>query len=138
MNDRQFVTFRVNSHLLGFDVLKVREINRVLDITPVPKAPGHIRGLVNLRGQILTVIDLGVRLGFSARNIDEDTHNIILKKDAVGFLVDAIGDVALVNDEDIEPTPANIGGIEGGFIDGVVKLEGELLVILSVPKLLEN
>ena len=135
MSTKQFVTFRIDRHLLGLDVLGVREINRVVDMTPVPRAPDHVRGLVNLRGQILTVFDLGARLGLGARRIGRSTHNVILKSDAVGLLVDAIGEVIQADIEDIEAPPANVGGIEGEFIDGVVKLEKELLVILSADKL---
>ena len=133
---RQFVTFRIDGHLLGLDVLLVREINRVLDITPVPRAPEFVRGLINLRGQIVTVFDLGVRLGLEPRSIDEETHNVILKRDAVGLLVDAIGDVAQSEAEEIEPPPANVGGIGAEFMEGVVKLENELLVVLSADRLL--
>ena len=138
MSTKQFVTFRIDRHLLGLDVLSVREINRVVDMTPVPRAPEHVRGLVNLRGQILTVFDLGARLGLGARLIGRDTHNVILKSDAVGLLVDAIGEVIQTRVEDIEAPPANVGGIEGEFIDGVVKLEKELLVVLSAEKLLNH
>ncbi|MFH1138507.1 MAG: chemotaxis protein CheW [Pseudomonadota bacterium] len=136
MSVRQFVTFRIDDHLLGIDVLGVREINRALEITPVPRSPAYVRGLVNLRGQIVTVFDLGVRLGFEPRLISETTHNVILKSEVVGLMVDAIGDVAQTDEEDVEPPPANVGGIEGEFIEGVVKLERELLVILSAEKLL--
>ncbi len=134
MSARQFVTFRINGHLLGLDVLHVREINRVLDITPVPRTPGYVRGLVNLRGMILTVFDLGVRLGLAPREIGPETHNVILKKEEVGLLVDAIGDVAMAEAEDVEPPPANVGGIESEFISGVVRLEDELLVVLSADR----
>ncbi|MFP5213899.1 MAG: chemotaxis protein CheW, partial [Acidobacteriota bacterium] len=93
MNTKQFVTFRINGSLLGLDVLTVREINRVLDLTPVPHAPDYVRGLINLRGRTVTVFDLGVRLGQPASAITEESHNVVLKHDSVGLLVDAIGDV---------------------------------------------
>jgi purine-binding chemotaxis protein CheW len=137
MKTKQYVTFRVEDHLLGLDVLRVREINRVLEITPVPRAPEYVRGLVNLRGQILTVFDLGVRLGLGPRQIGPETHNVILKEGEVGLLVDAIGDVAQAGADEMEPPPANIGGIGAEFIDGVVKLENELLVVLTTQALLK-
>ena len=84
MGVKQFVTFRLDNRLLGIDILKVREINRVLDITPVQHAPGYVRGLVNLRGQTITVFDLGTRLGLPPRGITGCSHNIILKQDEVG------------------------------------------------------
>jgi len=136
MNSRQFVTFRIDDYFLGIDILKVREINRVLDITPVQHARDHIRGLINLRGQTVTVFDLGVRLGLTRRKITEESHNIILKNDLVGLLVDSIGDVVEAQNHAIENPPANVGGIEGKFVEGVVKL-AELLVLLSPEKILE-
>ena len=84
----------MDGNLMGIDILKVREINRSLDITPVQYGPEHVRGLVNLRGQTITVFDLGTRLGLSPRQLSSNSHSIILKQDAVGFLVDHIGDHA--------------------------------------------
>ena len=137
MNTKQFVTFTIDDDLLGIDVLMVREINRVLDITPVPKAPGYVRGLVNLRGQTVTVFDLGIRLGLPLRKISEESHNVVLKNDPVGLLVDSIGNIVRCNELEVEPPPANVSNIEGRFIEGVVKLNHELLVILNTEKILE-
>lgn len=138
MNSKQFVTFRIDDYLLGIDILKVREINRFLDITPVQHAREHIRGLINLRGQTVTVFDLGIRLGLKYREITGESHNIILKNDLVGLLVDSIGDVVEAQNHAIENPPANVGEIEGKFIEGVVTLEDELLVVLSSEKILES
>jgi len=133
----QFVTFRIDDYLLGIDVLTVREINRVLDITPVQHAPEYVRGLANLRGQTITVIDLGTRLGLGPRKIGEESHNIVLKLDAVGLLVDSVGDVVEIRVHDIEPPPANVGGIQKQFVGAVAQLQEELLAILSAEKILE-
>jgi purine-binding chemotaxis protein CheW len=135
---KQFVTFRIDDDLLGIDVLMVREINRVLDITPVPKAPDYVRGLVNLRGQTVVIFDLGVRLGLSPRIITEESHNVVLKKDLVGLLVDSIGNMVQCGALEVELPPANVGSIEGKFIEGVLKLSHDLLVILNTRKILEN
>jgi len=106
----QYSTFRLGDRLFGLDLMVIREINRILDITPVPHAREYIRGFINLRGQIVTILDLAVRLGLPPQDIGEESHNIILKTNAelasarlggqhatstdlVGFLVDAIGDV---------------------------------------------
>jgi len=133
----QFVTFRIDEHLFGIDVLKVREINRVLEITPVQHSPDHVRGLVNLRGQIVTVFDMGIRLGLGLRKISEDSHNIVLKSEPVGLLVDSIGDVVQTEDERVEPPPANVSGIEGDFMAGVVRLKNDIILILSIEKILD-
>lgn len=135
MGIRQFVTFWIDDRLVGMDVLKVREINKVLDITPVPHAPDCVRGLVNLRGQTVSVLDLGVLLGFGERRIMERSHNIILKEYDVGLLVDEIGDVEEVRPEEIHPPPANLNGIELELIECIVKLKDKLLTVLSPEKI---
>lgn len=137
MSTRQFVTFRLDDRLLGMDILKIREINRMVDITPVPHTPDYIRGLINLRGQTVTVFDLGIRLGLGPREIRKSTHNVILKGGNIGLLVDGIGDVAEAGESQMERPPANLQGIGVEFIDSVVKLRDELLVILSSKSLLE-
>ncbi|MEA3221988.1 MAG: chemotaxis protein CheW [Thermodesulfobacteriota bacterium] len=134
---KQFVTFGINHFLLGIDILVVREINKVLDITPVQRAPNYVYGLVNLRGQIITVFDLGVRLGLGPRKITPQSHNVFLKNELISLLVDSIGDVVQVNEADVELAPAHLGGVEKRYISGVVKLKQELLIILSGPKILE-
>lgn len=133
---KQFVSFRIDTNLMGIDILHVREINRALDITPVQHAPEYVKGLVNLRGQTVTVFDLGVRLGLAARRITEQTHNIIFKKDSVGILVDDISDVVSVDMMEIESPPANLAGIDTAYVEGVIKLSQELLVIISSEKIL--
>ena len=154
----QYSTFRLGDRLFGLDLMMIREINRILAITPVPHADRHIRGLINLRGQIVTIIDLGVRLGLPARDIGEESHNIILKTNAelaaarqagdtqarasstdlVGFLVDAIGDVVEADESRIEPPSANVGEEESQFLSGVIKTEGGLLVLLDVKEVLSS
>jgi purine-binding chemotaxis protein CheW len=138
MDKKQFVTFRIDGHLIGINIRNVREINRNMDLSPIPLAPDYIRGLINLRGQIVTVFDLGKRLGFDNRTITPATNNIILKEDPVGLLVDSIGDVVQATKDTIVLPPASVGQIEEEFIEGVVKLEKELLVILSSQKILTH
>lgn len=135
---KQYVTFKVDEDLFGIDVLMVREVNRVLDITPVPKAPPYVRGLVNLRGQTVTVFDLGICLGLAPRTITEASHNVVLKQDLVGLLVDSIGNMVQCSELDIEPPPANSGSLKNKLIEGVMKLDRELLVILGTKRLLEH
>lgn len=136
MGIRQFVTFRIDGHLLGIDIAHVREINRFLDITDVPRTLPHVLGLINLRGQTVTVFDLGLRLGLAARRITDESHNVIFKTANVGLLVDRIGDVVTVNEAALDLPPANLNGIGGEFVAAVVQVETELLVVLSPEKLL--
>jgi purine-binding chemotaxis protein CheW len=147
----QFTTFRLEDRLFGLDILVVREINQNLDITPVPKARPYIRGLINLRGQIVTIIDLAARLGMSSKPASQDSHNVILKTDAelasldkplatcpdqVGFLVDSIGDVVEADENQIEATSANVSETEGRYLSGVVRSEHGLLVLLNLRQVL--
>jgi purine-binding chemotaxis protein CheW len=154
----QYSTFRLGDRLFGLDLLMIREINRILDITPVPHAKAHLRGLINLRGQIVTILDLGVRLGLPRQEISDSSHNIILKtgaelasarqegaaaahgagSDLVGFLVDAIGDVVEADEATIEPPSANVSEAEGGFLSGVIKTEAGLLVLLDLNEVLHG
>lgn len=151
---RQFNTFYLDNALFGIDIFLVRELNRLLQFTPVPDGPDHIKGLLNLRGQVITIFDLGKRLGLPSRAIGSKTRNIILKTDAetavyrrnewldasigddpVGFLVDRIGDVVEVEEGRIESPPANAGDIATEFVSGVVELPEDLLIVLNVTKL---
>ena len=155
---KRFATFRLGNQLFGLDVLLVREINQQVDTTPVQRSRDYIRGLINLRGQIVTIIDLAVRLGLEARQTDGSSHSIILKSeeelatirarekrddlhgsaDIMGLLVDMIGDVVEVEEGDMEPPPANLGGVDGRYLLGVAKMEGVLLVILNVEEVLKH
>lgn len=151
----QFVTCKIGEQLFGVDILMVREINNVLEITPIPKEKSYIRGLINLRGQIVTILDMRVRLGMDAMAHSDTTHNIIIKSgaelkgvfgendsafagigDPAGLLVDAIGDVVDAEDHEVEPPPANVGGVDGGYLTGVVKKEDTLVAILDVTRVL--
>jgi purine-binding chemotaxis protein CheW len=152
---RQYTTFSIGDGLYGIDVLLVSEINRNLDITEVSPAPDFVRGLINLRGQIVTVIDPGVRFGIGRRTMTKDSCCIVLKstaeaagrpvaeeskrdstnRDTVAILADRIGDMVDVNEEDIERAPANVHGVDAQYLAGVVKLEHDLLVCIRVSKL---
>lgn len=153
---KQYTTFRLNGQLFGVEVLLVREINQQMDITPVQKAPPHIRGLINLRGQIITIFDLGVRLGMPPRELKDSDLSLILKTndelaasrarenredlitsgDAVGLLAESIGDVVDEDESEIEAPPPNIGEVDGRFLTGVIKLDDGLLVLLDVEEVL--
>jgi len=135
---RQFVSFRIDNLLMGIDILKVREVNMLLNITPVQHAPEFVRGLINLRGQTVIVFDLGVIMGRSMRTLTDESHNLILKEDDVGLLVDNIGEIIDVFDNEIEILPANIDISTGRYVESVVKLENELMMIISTEKILDS
>lgn len=135
---RQFISFRVEHFLFGIDIRQVREINQLLEITPVQQAPPHIRGLVNLRGQIVTIFDIAVKLGLGGRTIGPDTHNIVFKHENAGFLADEIGDVMNIERSAIDVPPVNMSSSMSRYVEGVVRLENELFLILSPGKILEK
>ncbi len=136
----ELATFYVGESLCGMDILKVQEINKLLEMTEVPLAPDYVKGILNLRGQIVTVIDLGSKLKLADTETSGDTRNIIVNSNGeyIGLLVDKIGDVERTEEEDIEPPPANIGGIQGRFFEGVFKKENSLIGILNVEEILKD
>jgi len=132
----QYCTFWVGSLYLGTDVHRVQEVMRTLEMTPVPLAPHAVRGLINLRGQIVTAIDLRRRLGLPDRAAGVEPMNVVMRTDdgAVSLLVDEIGDVIEVIESAFEPPPDTLQGDARQLIKGVYKLNGQLLLILDSVK----
>ncbi len=130
----EFVTFFAGDLLIGVDILQAEEINRHIDVTPVPGAVECVRGVINLRGEVVTVVDLRTILGLPPTEITKRTRTVVVSSDGeqIGLLVDRIADVVRTRPDDIDPPPANAGGVDGRFFKGVLKLADELLVILDV------
>ncbi len=133
-----YATFHTGTILLGIDIRQVKEINWQLDVTPVPRVAEPIRGVLNLRGEVVTVVDLRTVLGMGQTEITAQTRNIIVNSrgEQVGILVDRIADVVTTKPDTLERPPANFHGIEGGFFRGVHKLDAQLLVVLDVEAVL--
>jgi len=133
---RQFCTFFVDGHYFGLDVLKVQEIIRYQEMTRVPLAPSVVRGLINLRGQIVTAIDLRRRLDFDDRPADQQPVNVIVQTDdgAVSLLVDEIGDVLEVPEALFERPPDTLQTRARELILGAYKLSERLMLLLDVDK----
>jgi purine-binding chemotaxis protein CheW len=134
----ELATFYVGDALCGMDILKVQEINKLMQMTKVPQAPEYVLGILNLRGQIVTIIDLGKKLGLGETDISQDPRNIIVNSSGghVGLLVKKISDVVEADMERREPAPANMRGIQGDYFTGVYKTENNLIGILNVDKVL--
>ena len=98
----QLISFFVGEHLFGLDVQDIKEVNQLVQVAGVPRTPSYIRGLVNLRGKVVTVVDLGACLGMGERMVTGRSHNIVLQKGGVGLLVDGIGDVLTIADSDLD------------------------------------
>lgn len=133
---RQFCTFFLGNDFFGVDVQQVQEVLRYQHQTRVPLAPKAIKGLINLRGQIVTAMDLRCRLDLGDRADNALPMNVVVRTEdgAVSLLVDAIGDVVEVNDEDFEPPPETVQGVARELILGTYKLPDRLLLILDTDK----
>ena len=132
-------TFLVGDALCGMDILTIQEINKLIDMTAVPQAPSYVLGILNLRGQIITSIDLGKKLGLGETDMTQDPRNIIVnsKGEHIGLMVRRISDVVQADKDKFEPSPSNMGGIQGEFFTGVYKTENKLIGILDVDKVLQ-
>ena len=135
---QQFATFYVGNLLLGIDISQVQEINRQLDVTDVPQAPKFVRGVINLRGEVTTVIDLRTILGLEQTEVTEESRNLILnfQGETLGFLVDRISDILALRTDEINPAPSNVNGVQGKYFLGVHTLESEILVLLNLDEAL--
>jgi len=146
--------FYLDDALFSVAIRMVREINPHLEITPARRAPSYVSGLVNLRGQIVTVIDLGERLGIGRREIGPDSRLMILKtnaelaaladcglescEDKVGLLIDRIADVVTPSPDQLEPPPPNLSGMSAAFLSGVCKTPDGTMAVLDVQGLLRS
>ncbi|RMG87875.1 MAG: purine-binding chemotaxis protein CheW [Candidatus Dadabacteria bacterium] len=134
----QLVTFHAGDEEFGVNILEVREINRMMEITRVPHAPGFVEGVVNLRGQVIPVVDLRKRFGLPPRERDRSTRIVVVElgEKVVGFIVDSVSEVLRVPERLVEPPPPIVGGVDRQYIQGVVKLDDRLLILLDLRKLL--
>jgi len=137
----QWVTFKLDSEIYGIRVMQVQEVLRVSEIAPVPGAPSYVMGIINLRGNVVTVINTRSRFGLSLNETnDDDTRIVILESEdnVVGILVDSVAEVVDLKRDQIETSP-NVGNDESSkYIEGVATLEGELLILIDINKLLTD
>jgi purine-binding chemotaxis protein CheW len=138
MNGVHLVCFRIGKETYGVDISTVREIVRVEEITRVPGTPEFMLGVVNLRGRILSVVDLGHRLGLTPSTVTGSSRILVAQLDGVtvGFLVDAATAVARISGDQVEPPPVFTGSIDVDYLEGVAKSKNELIIILNLNKVL--
>lgn len=137
---RQCVTFRLDEEVYGINVMLVQEVLRVTDIAPVPGAPNYVVGIINLRGNVVTVIDTRMRFGLPPRDSDDATRIVIIETEqqTVGIIVDSVSEVVDIDSGEIEMAP-NVGNDETArYIEGVVSRGDELLILVDLNKLLTN
>lgn len=136
----QWVTFKLAGETYGVNVMQVQEVLRYTEIAPVPGAPEYVIGIVNLRGNVVTVIDARYRFGLSPGEITDNTRIVILEAEnhVVGILVDSVAEVVYLRLSEIETAP-NVGNEESArFIQGVCHKNDELLILIELDKLLTD
>lgn len=138
-NGRQYATFFVDGMFFGVEVLKVQEVLRYQEMTCVPLAPEIIQGLINLRGQIVTAVDMRRRLKLAPRDAGAQPMNMVVRSEegAVSLLVDEIGDVIEVSGSCYEPPPVNMPAAQRALVDGIYKLDDKLLLVLNTDRTLK-
>jgi purine-binding chemotaxis protein CheW len=136
----QLVTFRIDEEEFGVDILRVQEIIRMMGITKVPKAPDFVEGVINLRGNVIPILDLRKRFRLEPREHDGQTRIIVIEIDnlVVGFIVDSVSEVLRIPENTVEPPPSVVSGLDSEYISGVGKLDDRLLILLDLNKLLSR
>lgn len=136
----QLVSFAIGEEEFGVDILKVQEINRMVNITQVPNSPHYVDGVINLRGKVIPIIDLRTRMGISRKPHDKDTRIIVVELDGktVGFVVDSVSEVLRIPASITEPPPVLTVGVDASYITSVAKLEDRLIILLDLDKVLST
>lgn len=136
----KYLTFQVGAEHYGIPVGRTREIIRVSAITSVPQMPSHVKGVINLRGRIVPVVDLRVRFSQADAELHERTCIIVIQlngaANSLGLLVDAVEEVVTLNATDIEPAPEMVSRHDSGHVVGMAKLKGTLRTLLDLDRLL--
>lgn len=133
----QLVGFRLGNEEYGVEITKVREIMLPGQITNIPETPGYIKGLINIRGTVIPVIDLRARFGLTAEESTDATRTIVLnvRDKMIGVVVDAVTEVLRISHDQIAPPPPTVAGLQHEYLTGLVKLEDRLLILLDIDKI---
>lgn len=136
----QLVSFVVGTEEFAIPILSVQEINRMMPITRVPQSPKFIKGVINLRGKIIPVMDLRKRFGMESHETTTDSRIIVVEvaSHVIGFTVDRVNEVLRINANIVELPPAMVCGIDSDYVQGVGKLEDRLLILLSLDRLFNS
>jgi purine-binding chemotaxis protein CheW len=134
----QIVSFRLGNEEYGIEISSVKEINRFIPITKVPQSAAFIEGVIDLRGSLVTIVDLRARFSMAARERDRDSRIMIVDVDAhhVGFIVDSVCEVLRINTQDLEEAPELVGGLDAQFIDKIAKHDDRLIVLLKLSHII--
>jgi purine-binding chemotaxis protein CheW len=136
----KYLTFSLSNESYGVDVLKVREIIRFLKITPVPQMPPYVKGVINLRGKVLPVIDLRLKFGLDAAEATERTCIVVVRVQSanhditLGMIVDSVEEVINLNESEIEETPEFGAQVDTGYLMGMAKVKNVIKTLLDIDK----
>ncbi len=136
----QWVTFRLGDEKYGINVMQVQEVLRITEIAPVPGAPSYVLGIINLRGNVVTVIDTRNRFGLMSKETDDSSRVVIIETEnhIIGILVDSVAEVVELRASEMENAP-NVGNEESSkYIQGVTSTENELLILVDLNKFLSD
>ena len=136
----QWVTFQLENETYGINMMQVQEVLRYTEIAPVPGAPDYVLGIINLRGNVVTVIDTRSRFGLPAGDVSENSRIVIIEaeKQVIGIMVDSVAEVVYLRSSEIDAAPA-VGTEESAkFIQGVSNRDGQLLILVDLNKLLSD
>ncbi len=136
----QLVSFNLGQEEYAVDILKVQEINRLVDITSMPNSPFYMEGVINLRGKVIPVINLRKKFGLENREMDSHSRIIVVDVgETIGLIVDSVSEVLRLSSDTVEPAPEMITSeCSSEYIKGVGKLEDRLLILLDIEKLLNS
>ncbi|MEA2721783.1 MAG: purine-binding chemotaxis protein CheW [Candidatus Eremiobacteraeota bacterium] len=134
----QVVSFKLASEEYGVDIAQVQEINRMVAVTHVPRAPQFMEGVINLRGQLIPIIDLRARFGMPRAEHTKNTRIVVTEigTKRVGMVVDSVSEVLRLAVDQIEPAPEMITGVDTEYIRGVGKIEDRLIILLDLAKII--
>ncbi|MGM0429456.1 MAG: chemotaxis protein CheW [Pseudomonadota bacterium] len=136
----QWVTFQLDQETYGINVMQVQEVLRYSEIAPVPGAPNYVLGIINLRGNVVTVIDTRLRFGLPPTEVTDNSRIVIIESEqqVIGILVDSVAEVVYLKTSEIDSAP-NVGTDESArFIQGVSNRDGELLILVDLDKMLTD
>src|SRR5579875_1688869 len=136
----QVVSFKLGSEEYGVEIAQVQEINRMVAVTHVPRAPQFMEGVINLRGQLIPIIDLRARFGMPREEHTKNTRIVVTEigTKRVGMVVDSVSEVLRLALDQIEPAPEMITGVDTEYIRGVGKIEDRLIILLDLAKIISG
>lgn len=135
----RYLTFFVDSEQYGVDISRIKEIIAPMNITHIPKTPPYVKGVINLRGSVIPVVDVRLKFGMDEREMDIETAIIIyeVNKVSIGFIVDNVEDVLSIDSKNISEAPSFGGGIDTSFVESVAEVDSEVIMLLNLERIFE-